>query len=65
MAFIMEEDKFFDPVNVYLFGIAGVTFDSDDVAHLVQEFFGAAFHVLYSKDLFERSKDRIIIFSRL
>ena len=47
---------FFDPVNIRLFGVAGVMLDSDGVAHLVQEFFGAAFHVLCSKDSHERSK---------
>jgi hypothetical protein len=60
----MEEDIFFDPVNIRLFGVAGVMLDSDGVAHLVQEFFGAAFHVLCSKDMHERSKDRIISISR-
>ena len=40
--------------------VAGVMLDSDGVAHLVQEFFGAAFHILFSEDLHERSKDRII-----
>lgn len=55
----------FDPVNVGLFGVAGVMLDSDGVAHLVQEFFGAAFHILFSEDLHERSKDRIICISRL
>ncbi len=56
---MMEEDKFFDPVNIRFFGVASVMFDPDGVAHLVQEFFGAAFHVLYPEDLHERSKDRI------
>ena len=56
---MMEEDKFFDPVNIRLSGVAGLMLDSDGVAHLVQEFFGAAIHVLYSEDLHERSKDRI------
>lgn len=65
MAFIIEEDIFFDPINLSLFGVAGVMLDSDRVAHLVQEFFGAAFHVLCSKGLHERSKDRIISISRL
>ena len=53
---------FFDPVNIRLFGVAGGRLDPDEVAHLVQEYFGAAFHVLCSKDLHERSKDRIIRF---
>jgi mannose-6-phosphate isomerase-like protein (cupin superfamily) len=37
------------------------------VAHLVKEFFGAAFLVLYSEDLHERSKDQIyfILLGRL
>jgi hypothetical protein len=56
---MMEEDKLFAPVNIRLYGVAGVMLDSDGVAHLVQEFFGAAFHVLYSEDLDERSKDLI------
>jgi len=61
----MEEDKFFDPVNVSLFDIAGLMFDSAGVPHLVQQLFGAALHILYSQGLLERSQDRIIIFSRL
>ena len=40
---MMEEDKFFDPVNIRLFAVAGVMLDSDGVAHLVQEFFGRLF----------------------
>ena len=36
----MDEDIFFDPVNIRLFGVAGVMLDSDGVAHLDQEFFG-------------------------
>lgn len=35
MAFVVEKDKFFDPVNISLFGVAGVMLDSDGVAHLV------------------------------
>jgi hypothetical protein len=61
----MEEDIFFDPVNIRLFGVVGVMLDSDDVAHLVQEFFGAAFHIFCSKIMYERSMDRIISISRL
>jgi hypothetical protein len=61
----MEEDIFIDPVNVRLFGVAGVMLDSDGVARLVQEFLGAAFHILFSDDFHERSKDRIICISRL
>ena len=53
---------FFDPVNVRVCGVAGVMLDSDGVAHLVLEFF-AAFHILFSEDLHERSKDRIICIS--
>ncbi len=30
-----------------------------EIIHLVQEFLGAAFHVLYSGDLHERTTDRI------
>jgi len=56
---MMEEDQFFDPVDIRLFGVAGVMLDSDGVAHLAQEFFGVAFYFLYSEDLRERSKDRI------
>ena len=56
----MEENIFFDPVNIRLFVVAGVMPDLDGVAHMVQEFFGAAFHILFSEDLHERSKDRII-----
>ena len=41
----MEEDIFFDPVNIRLLGVAGVMLDSDGVAHLVQEFLRAAFHI--------------------
>jgi hypothetical protein len=41
MAFIMEEDILFDPINIRLFGVAGVILYSDGAAHLVQEFFGA------------------------
>jgi len=59
MAFMMEMDKYFDPVNIHLFGVAGLMLGSDGVAYLVQKFFGAAFHVLYSEDLHERKKDRI------
>lgn len=40
MAFIVKEDKFFDPVNIRLFGVAGVMLNSDGVAKLVQEFLG-------------------------
>lgn len=35
----MEEDRFLGPVNIRLFGVAGVMPDSDGVAHLIQEFF--------------------------
>ena len=42
-----------------LFGFACVMLDADGVAHLVQEFFGAAFNVVCSEDLHERSKVRI------
>ena len=31
----MEEDIFFDPVNIRLFGVAGVMLDLDGVVHLV------------------------------
>ena len=48
MAFIVEEDIFFDLVNVCLFGVAGVLIDSDGGIHLVEVFFGAAFHILCS-----------------
>lgn len=44
MAFIVEEDIFSDPVNAGLFGIAGVMLDWDGVTHLVEEFYGTAFH---------------------
>jgi hypothetical protein len=40
MAFIMKEGNLFNPVNVSLFGVAGVIFNSDGVAHLVREFLG-------------------------
>jgi hypothetical protein len=33
--------------------------------HLIHDSIGEAFHILFSEDLLERSKDRIIIFSRL
>jgi len=56
---MMDEDIYFHPVNIRLFGVAGVMHDSDDISHLAQEFIGAAFYVLYSEDLHERSKDRI------
>jgi hypothetical protein len=36
----MEEDIFSDPVNIRLFGVAGVMLDSDGTAHLVYEFLG-------------------------
>ena len=65
MAFIMKEDIFLDPINVCLFGVAGVMLDSHGVAHLVHEIFGAAFHVLCSENLYGRSKDRIIPIDRL
>jgi hypothetical protein len=46
-------------------GVASVMLDSDGAAHLVQEFFGAAFHVLTCEDLHGRSEDRIINNRRL
>jgi hypothetical protein len=35
MAFVVEKEKFFDPLNVSLFGVAGAMLDPDGVAHLV------------------------------
>ena len=45
----MEEDLFFAPVNIRLFGDAGVMLDSDGVTHLVQEFFWGDFPWLCSE----------------
>ncbi|PKO13754.1 MAG: hypothetical protein CVU39_17155 [Chloroflexi bacterium HGW-Chloroflexi-10] len=61
----MEKGIFFDPVNIRLFGVACVMLDTDGVAHLVQEFFWAAFHILCYKDLHEKSKDHMINITRL
>ena len=41
VAFIVEEDVTFDPLDISLFSVNGVMFSSQGVTHLVQQFFGA------------------------
>lgn len=40
VAFAVEEDVVFDPLEVGVFGAGGVVFDSKGVAVLVEEFWG-------------------------
>jgi hypothetical protein len=38
MAFMVEKDEAFDPVNVSFFGAAGVVLEAKDVANLIEQF---------------------------
>lgn len=47
MAFVVEEDEAAHPVHVGLFGAVGVVFESEDLAELIQKFFGHRFDSLW------------------
>ena len=41
MAFLMEQDEAFDPLNVGLFGAVGIVPAADSIGNLVEQFTGA------------------------
>jgi len=46
VAFVVEEDEAFDPVDVGLFSADGVVFEAQRIPDLVQQFPGFWFHFL-------------------
>jgi hypothetical protein len=46
MALVVKEDVAANPLNVGLFGTVGVVFDSDRVAHAIEQLLGRRLHGL-------------------
>ncbi len=44
VAFVVEKDEAFDPIDIGFFGAEGVVFEAEGVAHLIQQFGGLVRH---------------------
>ena len=47
MAFVVEKDVSFDPIQIDIFGVDGIMLSLENFVHLVEEFFGRLFVLHY------------------